>query len=609
MKVLAKYFPAALALLCAVWLGSKTRMPTEPADAMHVHAFGELPVVYQGRVKPYDTLARNSLVIISDRQTFTDENGNRQPAIRWLLDAISGAEASFQHKVFRIEHPQLRDALGLEERSRFRYALDEFRDKIDVLFNAVRNAEQKKPDLRDVYDRKVMELWLKLDLYKRLSATHRMPPFHLIKTRDDIERLLKDYDELERASVPHPVPPMSEEQSWRPLMRAALTSAIETEPNPAIESLASILHAYAAQDVKAFNEGVAAHKELFNHNEFADVSFKKLYFEQFFHHFEPFYHCSLIYFLAFLLGCFAWLGWTRPFNRTAFWLIVLTLGVHTFALIARMKISGYPPVTNLYSSAIFIGWGCVILGVILELIYKLGVGNIVASVSGFCTLLIAHFLAGDGDTLEMMQAVLDTKFWLATHVTTVTLGYTATYVAGLIGLLYILCGVFTRRLTPDLEKSFARMIYGVVCFALLLSFVGTVLGGLWADDSWGRFWGWDPKENGALIIVLWNAIILHARWGGMVKARGIAVLSVFGNIVTSWSWFGVNQLGVGLHSYGFIDSVAFWLIVFVASQLTMIGIGMIPQRFWRSSPAFPSWTKMKSVSKNAGGASVEPAGI
>ena len=89
----------------------------------------------------------------------------------------------------------------------------------------------------------------------------------------------------------------------------------------------------------------------------------------------------------------------------------------------------------------------------------------------------------------------------------------------------------------------------MVCFALLFSFFGTVLGGLWADDSWGRFWGWDPKENGALMIVLWNALGLHARWAGLVRERGLAALAAFGNIVTLWSWEGVNQLGVGLHAY------------------------------------------------------------
>ena len=131
-------------------------------------------------------------------------------------------------------------------------------------------------------------------------------------------------------------------------------------------------------------------------------------------------------------------------------------------------------------------------------------------------------------------------------------------------------------------SSTARIIYAIVCFATLFSFVGTVLGGIWADQSWGRFWGWDPKENGALIIVLWNALILHARWGGLVKERGLANLAVVGNIVTSWSWFGTNMLGIGLHSYGFMDSGFKWLMAFIGSQLLLIGLGLIPLRYWRS---------------------------
>ena len=127
--------------------------------------------------------------------------------------------------------------------------------------------------------------------------------------------------------------------------------------------------------------------------------------------------------------------------------------------------------------------------------------------------------------------------------------------AGLFGLLYVIFGLATPLLDATMRKDLGRMIYGIVCFAIFFSFVGTVLGGLWADDSWGRFWGWDPKENGALIIVLWNALVLHASWDKMVGDRGLAVLAIGGNIVTSWSWFGVNELGIGLHSYGFTEGV------------------------------------------------------
>jgi hypothetical protein len=119
------------------------------------------------------------------------------------------------------------------------------------------------------------------------------------------------------------------------------------------------------------------------------------------------------------------------------------------------------------------------------------------------------------------------------------------------------------------------MTYAIVCFATLFSFIGTVLGGIWADQSWGRFWGWDVKENGALMIVLWNAIILHARWGGIARERGIACLAIAGNIITAWSWFGVNMLGIGLHSYGFMGAAFVALVAFAASQGGFIILGAI----------------------------------
>jgi cytochrome c biogenesis factor len=125
------------------------------------------------------------------------------------------------------------------------------------------------------------------------------------------------------------------------------------------------------------------------------------------------------------------------------------------------------------------------------------------------------------------------------------------------------------------RSSLTKMIYGIVCFATLFSFVGTVLGGIWADQSWGRFWGWDPKENGALMIVIWNAAILHARWGGIIRERGLVAMAIFGNAVTAWSFFGTNMLGIGLHSYGFMDKAFAWLMVFVCMQIVVMTGGLM----------------------------------
>jgi cytochrome c-type biogenesis protein CcsB len=351
--------------------------------------------------------------------------------------------------------------------------------------------------------------------------------------------------------------------------------------------------------------------------------------EVFFNQMEPFYNAMVIYLLAGLLAVFSWFNLSETLRRSAMWLVCLAFVIHTVGLVYRMVLEGRPPVTNLYSSAIFIGWGACLLGIILERFHKNGIGLVVASGIGFITLIIAHHLALEGDTMEMMRAVLDTNFWLATHVVAVTVGYASTFVAGFLGLLYVLLGVFTTNLTRkmskteasiagtaaallvktrsndsllatslettkqvsaaaekgELGKSIARMIYGIVCFATLFSFVGTVLGGIWADQSWGRFWGWDPKENGALIIVLWNALILHLRWGGLIRERGLVNCAIFGNVVTAWSWFGVNMLGIGLHSYGFTEAAFKWLVLFVASQLAFIALGMLPVKWWRSFKA------------------------
>jgi ABC-type transport system involved in cytochrome c biogenesis permease subunit len=253
--------------------------------------------------------------------------------------------------------------------------------------------------------------------------------------------------------------------------------------------------------------------------------------------------------------------------------------VHTAGLAARVFLQGRPPVTNLYSSAIFVGWVAAGLGLAAERAHKRGFAAASGALVGFCTLVIAQHLAASGDTMEMMRAVLNSNFWLTTHVVTVTMGYGATFLAGMLGAAWVLRRQFLSNPDPETTRALVSLTYGVVAFSLLFSFIGTVLGGIWADQSWGRFWGWDPKENGALLIVLWNALILHVRWAGFARERGIMVMTVAGNIITSLSWFGVNMLGIGLHSYGFMDKAFWWLIAFGASQAVLIVLGLIPQRF------------------------------
>ncbi len=591
--------PLAVVVASAVALAVQFRVPARQVGQIDYDAFGRLPVVFEGRAKPLDTLARNSLRIISDREEYRDASGRRQPAIVWLLDVVSDSPAADQHRVFRIQNLELLDTLGLEPRAGYRYCLEELRPHLEAFGRQVRQARMLAPVRRGVFEKKVLELQQRLNHYVALIEAFRPGPLRVEHLREDLAAERTRREEHSGGGLPLVVPPEAPGGDWLPYSFAefdaraqALAAAQGVQvpaPNPATGAWTKILHAYStkASDAAAFNHSVQEYWKLLRAHPPQDWSAAKTDFEADFNRLAPFNHALVLYIGAFFLGCFSWLGWDVPLRRAATWLTLFALVVHTLALAARIYISGRPPVTGLYSSALFVGWAGVVLAIILEFYSRVGVANVVGAFLGFATLLISVLLTTavpsfKGDSFTVLVAVLDTQFWLALHVTVITAGYSATFLAGLLGIVYVLRGTLTPSLVPELARDTSRMIYGTVCFAIFFSFFGTVLGGLWADDSWGRFWGWDPKENGALIIVLWNALVLHAYWGRMVRERGLAVLSIVGNVVTAWSWFGVNELGVGLHTYGFTEGVLLVLATVVAAHGLILALGLLPLSHWRS---------------------------
>jgi ABC-type transport system involved in cytochrome c biogenesis permease subunit len=599
---LTRWFPAIVVAIFAGYISYLMLMPHSNPSDMRVYEFGKLPLAYQGRIKPYDTVARNALQILSGRQEVIGKK--KTPAITWLLDVISGVPAADKHQVFRIENGDLLQTLGLEPRDGLRYSLDEIRDKLDELDKQVHLAAQQPESEQSPYQKAVLLLARNLHLYAMLVESFRPPEISTDKDQlaDSLQKVQQTIAELRASEVPHAVPPRDFDGRWMPLMEAEMElirDRVSNQPeNPATVSLATLLDAYSRGDATTFNKGLFDHRSALADYErslkaHADelrtsgvakaeiLSQPRIDFEVFYNQASPMYYAAVLYVVAFVLGALSWLGWTEPLRRASTWLICFTLALHTLALVGRIYISGRPPVTNLYSAAVFIGWGGVVLGLVFESLYGLGFGNLVASVIGFLTLIVAHFLSLDGDTFIVLQAVLDTQFWLATHVVCIALGNSTTFVAGFFGIVYILLAHVCNLLDDRQRRELMRMTYGTLCFAIFFSFVGTVLGGLWGDNSWGRFWGWDPKENGALLIVLYNALVLHARWGGMIGGRGLALLTIGGNIVTSWSLFGVNALGVGLHSYGFDRSTTMWLLTFDMAQIAMIVVGAVPQLWWR----------------------------
>ena len=570
----------------------------------HVREFGRLPVLLNGRVQPFDSVARNALLQIRSTGDVPLEevpswefwhHPKKLRSTEWLLEVMARPEVADTRPIFLIHHADLLGELKLQDKgidkSGLRYyTYNQLKAVVPEIAEQGRKADQVKEEQQTSFQKQAAKLANAVSLYQRLKLT--LEPEGVDDFAQDLAEFWKnlpaardaaqasgsgkEFDKAALQRIAQPVeqlqqmaqfgyvlvvPPLdrkADPNHWQTAGASLLESSREGEIHPAMSQLIAMATAYHQGKPEAFNRAVDEYRAWLA-PQFAK-ELRKGRAEFYYNDAKPFLHAMITYMFAFVLACGALLTFgmlpnvSESLRRSAFYLIILAWLVHTFGLVFRMVLEGRPPVTNLYSSAIFIGWGAVVLGLILERIYRVGIGSIMAALAGFVTLMIAHNLALGGDTMEMLRAVLDTNFWLATHVVVVTLGYASTFAAGLLAIIYICVGVFTpllrvplgqraalasatgREASPrrplsaqngrlreaslsakddsiTIGKALGKMVYGIVCFATLFSFVGTVLGGIWADQSWGRFWGWDPKENGALLIVLWNAIILHVRWG------------------------------------------------------------------------------------------------
>ncbi len=576
-------------------------------------AINKIPVQHEGRIKPLDTVAKNVLQVITE-PTFNsisyvrDEQNEKRVPTEWLLGVMAGQEWTEKAPVFRIYSEEVQSMFGLEPRNGARYAYSELLPNIDKFRAKIAELRAKESDELTQVEQKFASLNQKLSLFNLLTVSYRMPPLPNPSAAgeseearraftDQLMQILNMVQDIEKGSPPAVIPPAGEldpenpeSEKWQaygPSIFATylqnLMSNERIEPNPALRAFTDVLDAVRDDKPPEINLAVTKYMSTISDMPAAAAKMDKAGTESWFNKFAPTAQAIVLYLLAIILALLTFLtGWSGM-RRTTFWLLVAIFVIHSVAIISRIYISGRPPVINLYSSAVFIGWAAALLGLILELIYPIGICSFLVAVIGAITLSVAKSLENN-DTLHVLQAVLDTQFWLSTHVITITFGYAATYFAGFLGIVALV-----NRMTTDsssanygdnkrLQDILYRMTYAVVCFGLFLSFIGTVLGGLWADDSWGRFWGWDPKENGALMIVLWNAIVLHARWDKQVGQRGFALLAVVGNIITTWSWFGVNQLGVGLHSYGNNSSVLLVLAATVGAHIAFIAFSFFATR-------------------------------
>ena len=601
--------PYLILLVAVIWLGSLWAPHKTKADDFDVSTFSRLPVLTGGRIKPLDTVARNSLLIMSRKQTLKLASGESMSASRWLAELWFNPQVADTYPTFYVANQEVLGMFGWPQADKRYCTFAELHPSLQKIDEEGSSAADKNPKERSPYQVAIYDLRNSLQLYQQLKLSiHLDGTENFGKEIDTYAATLaaaatklkqsqtppdKDQAALLRSAVARyeeqanstnilaVAPPAGGKESAWLSTGAALMHLDASQALPAsLAAFADMSDAFRARNTATFSRVAKEYNGWFSiaHPEWSS----RPHFEQLFNQVEPFKQGMVLYLGAFLLACGSWLVCPRGLRKTALLLLMLAFAVHSFGMFSRMYLQSRPPVTNLYSSAIVVGWGATIIAMVLEYLFRYGIGTACAGVVGFVTLLIAHNLGSNGDTLEMQVAVLDSNLWLATHVVVITLGYSAMLLAGVLAIAYVLLGLATRLLTRELAQVLTSMVYGVLCFATLFSFVGTVLGGIWADQSWGRFWGWDPKENGALLIVLWCALILHARWGGLIRQRGTMAMAICGNAITAFSWFGVNMLGIGLHTYGFMSKAFPWLMGFIILQAVLALLTRLPASKWAS---------------------------
>ncbi len=588
-----------------------------------------IPVQDGGRVKPLSTYAGFTMLQLHGDRSMKvqDENGKvhkLEPAA-WLLDALFRPELGLDLPTFRIDNADALKAIGVETRGRRdRYSyneIDKGRQKLAELSKKYAVIDSKK---RDPVQSQIVDLEQNMRRFESLFVYFNFARSGIEKVglrdengenqRANISAFMgvapEIRDELRQAQARGVGIPRHLDDMLQQIVRISNFSKFSIFPFPPVdrgdeewnsagqlimgvmtgESSDPITHIEDIKHMEALARAVSSDatflKELKNFHKHIDKrtagmeSVATIKMEYNYYKADWFLKAMVLFLLASLTAIAMWfMGNSLP-GKIFYWSTAGLTAVATvccvWAIVVRCLIMHRPPIGNLYDTIIFIATTVALLALISEWMtrrrFALGVGPIL----GLALIILARrYEVGDAaDHMDPLVAVLDSNYWLTTHVITITLGYAAGLLSAFLSAAYILMrGLNLDKGSKDARRMLTRVVYGMLCLTLLLSLVGTVLGGIWANDSWGRFWGWDPKENGALMIVIWTLVILHARLGGYIKEWGIHVASVFTAVVVTFSWWHVNFLGVGLHNYGFTTGKdAIWGFYFRILLLILIGL-------------------------------------
>ncbi len=528
---------------------------TNAMKLMPDHDYSELEgliVQNGGRKKPLLTFARESLLTMAGRSKFEIADGVKVEPMPFIVSIwLSGRDWSGQ-PLITVDYAPVKEALGLPVKSDKRFSFQEivgsenFAKHVEEM-EAVREAEGEEGFSE--FQRKLSELANRLTLFQSLQGGAAF------------------------TVVPHPT---DLEGNWVSIVEGRHYFSDE----PLSKLTAETIHLFTAYHGEPLEKDfeTSARDFVLLQQELGPegmVVAGKIRAELVYEHFHFFRFAWILCVVSALTLGITWLKFIRP-GFVAAWVMALgALLLLTAGMALRVYISGRAPVTNMYETVIWVSFGILVFTLAFELRYKCRYYLISGVPLAGILLILADSVPVILDpNIAPLTAVLRDNFWLTTHVLTVTISYAAFALAFALGH-WVLGAQIIRGRNMVENKFLYAYIYRAVQVGILLLTIGVILGGVWANYSWGRFWGWDPKETWALIAILCYLFVLHGRLTGWWKGFGMTVGSVIGFMSVLMCWYGVNYiLGAGLHSYGFGAGGTEYVIGFVVFEVAFVALAI-----------------------------------
>jgi cytochrome c-type biogenesis protein CcsB len=552
MKRILPIFAAALCVLSPLHAAEPVVSLPPQVRTMDLSAAEGIAVLSGGRVKPLLVAATEGIQEIRGRAGLTRELG---PMRSWFALALFPDTLSNQKIVFCAFRP-LREAIGLDPTGQFASFVELAENQKLHRLSDIASAKQRQKERLDPVEKAAQEVARRLEKFAEATSASGWRLMIGPKGKEAAWRLPQEVPPQEAVSNP----------ALMKRMDAFTTMAVsfQTGNQEGFDKAAAELakNDLLADSLSSLGDGtVQRARQSHVRAELALVKFR------------PFRIAWIALLLAFLAS---WIGESAlvrspSASKKATWVAALAavaalaLLVVGFAL--RVYVAGRPPVTNMYETTLWVGFGAVLFGLPIAWIYRSRTVLAAVSAAGWIVFVLADNLPTVLDpSIHPLVPVLRNNFWLTIHVLTVTISYAAFLVAMAVGNV----GIFQEFRRGDSEafrKTLSHYAYRAMQLGVVLLTSGIVLGGVWADYSWGRFWGWDPKETWALIADLGYLMVLHGRFTGWLRTFGTlmgAVLAFFGVVM---AWYGVNFiLASGLHSYGFSEGGAWVMGTFVVLQ-------------------------------------------